>query len=117
MPPSIVGRMGCVWADVDVLAWFDVFFQVKIFICKPCTKESFLCYPGNPWFFDEIVDLTENNYALFEMKEGRLSLYGLFVLVKFPDHYVYLLTNSTDGSSFFPVGKDLPEIYFTKVAR
>ena len=35
MPPSIVGRMGCKWADNEVLSWFELFFQVKIFICNP----------------------------------------------------------------------------------
>ena len=112
MPPSIVGRIGCIWADVDVLAWFDVFFQVKIFICQPGSQEGFCITLAILGFFDEIPDLSVNNHALFEMKEGRLSPYILIILVKFPDHFKCLLTNSKDGSPFSPVGIDLPEIFY-----
>ena len=80
-------------------------YEVTLFPVCNISKEG-------PWFFNEIPDLTKNNNALFEMKEGELSPYGLIVLVKFTDHFECLLTNSTDGSPFFPVGIDLPDMFY-----
>ena len=35
MSPRHLGRLGCVWATSDTFQWFENFYLIKIFVCRP----------------------------------------------------------------------------------
>ena len=35
MSPRHLGRLGCVWATSDTFKWFENFYLIKTFVCRP----------------------------------------------------------------------------------
>ena len=112
MPPSLLGRHGCQWAGSEVFSWFELQYQIKFFICEPVYKgENAFFHPHGNAILEDYNEY-ENSHHFFEPLEGRLIPYGLVVMVHHHAHFHCLFTKPGDGTAFFQVGEDLPDLFY-----
>jgi len=108
LPPSLVGRLGCHWMNEDVIAWFEVFFCVKVFVCRPGL-------PGDYHFAPSLVDFDKDepgNDYYFKIKNNQICPIGLVVIVFEGFHYQCVLRNSGSDCPFYQIGKELPDMFY-----
>ena len=108
--PKDVGKFGCYWIDSCAIDWFDETFLVKTIILK-CTENSWI---RHPFSINGVPDGEENLfYDMSYCKENnRFIPYGFYIMVHDGNHFESLIMCEPFKSTFFPMGKVLPDILY-----
>ena len=113
LPPSLVGRLGCNWMNEDVIAWSEIFFCVKLFICCPGLGDTNYFRPAdNLMTMDFKEDPDDPNDFYFRIKENKITPTGLVVLVFEGSHYYCVLRNAGCDCPFYQIGGELPGMLY-----
>ena len=112
LPPCLVGRSGCHWMNEDAIAWFEIFFCVKVFVCRFGSGPEHFRPFDNLALMLEKSNEDESSDFYFQIKDNQIIPIGLVVILFDGSHYHCVLRNTGCDCPFYQIGKELPDMLY-----